>query len=69
MSLKGTLHIPDLIHYIQSRRQSCFPYCQTCTEYLHHARRYSRKDGFGNLGYSLEADIQLIVYTEESELQ
>ena len=65
MALSGTLHIPDLICFIQSRRQSCFPYFQTSIGYLFCARHCARKYGFVNLQSSLDAHIQLIVSTEE----
>ena len=58
MALQGTLHIPELIYCIQSRRKSCFPYFQISTGF--HARHRARKCGFGNLQSSLAADIQLI---------
>lgn len=56
-ALQGTRHIPDLIHCIQSGKQSCFPYYQTTTGYLSCARHCAGKYGFGNLQSSLVADI------------
>lgn len=61
----ATLHVPHLIHFNQPRRQYCFSYLQTCIERLLCARLYGRKYEFGNVESSLQADIQLIVFTQE----
>lgn len=61
----ATLHVPHLIHYIQCRRQYCFSYSQTCIEHFLCAKLYGKKYEFGSLEFSLQADIQLIIFTQE----